>query len=138
MGGPNDPLDPRTAWLYSNFLSQSLPGYDFSATSGRRDSARALQHAIWYIEQEQTAAQINALPSTIRTKTWDFINLANANNPGSIGLVRVLALYTDANYTNRAQDILCQVIPAPGALVLSGIGTLLLGALRGRRLAKAN
>ncbi|MDH7600326.1 MAG: hypothetical protein QHH07_11940 [Sedimentisphaerales bacterium] len=136
-GGPYDPLDPRAAWLYDQFLNQTLPGYDFSTTSGRLSSAEALQHAIWYIEQEETDSQINALPAAIRTATWDFINLANASDwaqQGTTGQVRVLSLYSDPQFTSRAQDLLCRVVPAPGALLMTSLGTVLMGIIRRKSL----
>lgn len=48
-GGANgpDPISIGTAWLYSNFLNHTLPGY--TATAVNQDQ---LQNAIWYLENE--------------------------------------------------------------------------------------
>ncbi len=48
-----DPLDPRTAYLYTKFVSGTLAGYDYTPSTGRIFSAKALQDVIWYIEDEQ-------------------------------------------------------------------------------------
>jgi len=138
-GGPFDPLDPRTAWLYNEFLNQTLSGYDFGTTTGRRSSAEAFQHAIWYLEQEETTNDINKLTSSIKNATWSFVNQANASDwhqQGAIGDVRILNLYQDAKGFRPAQDVLSRLdptVPAPGAILLTGLGTALVGVVRRRR-----
>jgi len=124
---PNfDPLDPWTAWLYDQFVKGTLDGY-FDNPNGRTNSAGALQNAIWYIENE-----IDLLPEGLATTFYDM-----AKNSGwtDIHDVRVLNMYNNADLTSFAQDVLvAPPVPAPAGLLLAGIGTVLVGALRRRAL----
>lgn len=112
-----DAIDPRTAFLYTNFRLGTLVGYDYGA--GRNASAGDLQNAIWFIEGEGGAN--NA-----------FVALANtAVGTGSwIGLGDVRVVNIVDGDGNRKQDQLT-LIPAPSALALAGAG--LLAASRRRR-----
>jgi hypothetical protein len=130
-GGPNDPLDPRTAWLYNQFADQTLAGYDFDNTgAGRKNTARSLQNAIWFIEEEITSIASDSL-------ALSFVALAEASDwykNGNIGAVRVLNLWKNSNGTGYAQDQLFRLpaVPAPGAIMLGSVGTLGVGFLRRR------
>jgi hypothetical protein len=53
LGGRPMQLSVGVAWLYSQFATGTLAGYDYSATDGGRiTSAGALQNAIWYLQGE--------------------------------------------------------------------------------------
>jgi len=130
-GGPHpDPLDPRTAWLYNEFLNGTLPGYDFEDDDiGRKTSAAALQKAIWYLEEE-----ISSVPSGSLAES--FVQLAEASDwyqSGQIGNIRVLNLYRDSSLQCRAQDQLVR-LPVPGAFLLTCAGVGLVPLIRRRRM----
>ena len=50
-GGTPHPLGSKTAYLYKQFITGNLVGYDYDDTGvGREASANALQHVIWVLE----------------------------------------------------------------------------------------
>jgi hypothetical protein len=111
-----DPLSPMTAWLYQSFVEGTLVGYDYGA--GRGASARALQNAIWYIEDEVPNLTLGAA---------FHLQAVNAN-PTSIGKVRVLNLFQGESHR---QDQIFMQAPEPTTIVLLVTAMAFIGLVLG-------
>jgi hypothetical protein len=143
-GGPDpDPLDSKTAYLYSNFLNGTLG--DFNGSTFDID---ALQMAIWSIEQEIyfsgglfKRSDNNAVigNSALASRANNFVNLA-AGASGYYGIA-VMQLWQNNNggvFSGNKQDQLIFVGGNPPVGVPDAFSTLfglllgvsLLGAAR--------
>ncbi len=122
--GPDggDLLDSRTAYLYCEFVKGVLPGYDYTPGLGRENSARNLQTAIWHLEQEKAYKDYNILSPEAQA----FVDLANANDPGTIGCTRVLNLWENIPDGKVPHQDMLVCIPEPATVALLGLGALAL------------
>ena len=120
-----DLLDPRTAYLYTQFRAGTLSNYDYDNPTLRIADANSLQLAIWFIEGE-----IYSL-SDPQALLW-VGEAEEATRAGwtDIGNVRVLNLVDSQG--NRRQDQLVMV-PEPSTLLLMGAGLIGIGVFGRKR-----
>lgn len=147
----DDPLDPATAYLYTQFRNGTLPNYAYSGTVSfgastydRGQTATALQLAIWRIEGEAyrngSGVYKDAYTNATLSGPYDladwFYGLGTASGWTTIGNVRVLNLfgsYSQANgFSGHKQDQLA-LVPEPASLFLFGTGLLLTSSFFRRR-----
>lgn len=140
-GGSPDPINGGTAWLFSSFFHGTLAYYEYAETStgtstggldgnlNRAQTARALQLAIWQLEDEMTIPGANTAINNLAREYLDQALNSAWYLDGYIGSVRVLNLYTGDHMP--AQDVLV-IIPLPQAGALAGLGLLAL-TIRRRR-----
>lgn len=127
VGPAGDPLSVGAAWLYAQFATGSLPGYDYTGV-GRKASALALQKAIWYLEDEITAPAEGAGYVTLASLFFGSEANAKADNNWQYN-VAVMNMY-DPFPSGLKQDMLVYLSDGGLTLVLLGCGLLGLAAIR--------
>lgn len=128
----NDKLDPRTAYLYTQFRNGTLSNFDYTPGSAARIAdANDLQKAIWHLEQESGYGSVSG-----QALLW--VQEAGAAGWNDIGNVRVLNLIWahGSSYGLPAQDVLIlNPVPEPMSMALAGLGLSAVAALRRKLLA---
>jgi hypothetical protein len=122
VGGSPDPISMGTAWLYRQFVSGTLAGYNYTLGAGRSIEAGLLQNAFWMLEQEIDIDLSNP---------YYALALANggaADAPAGYLGIWVLNTYNDAGAPR--QDMLWAAPDGGTTLMLLGGALMGLGALR--------
>jgi hypothetical protein len=116
-----DPISKGTAWLYSQFAAGTLLGYNYT-TTGRLESAAALQNTIWWLEDELTDQPVNIFSAAV-IGMFGADAKADNNGAASNGGVYVGVLNLTDSYGHRYQDQLVVTnTPIPAAIWLFGAG----------------
>ena len=134
-GGPaGDPLSVGTAWLYQEFVSGTLEGYDYTPgdpnppADHRQLSAGYLQCAIWWLEGEIPFNPHNIF-SNAAVDMFGSEAAAKADNNGQYDVMIMNNWGWDPDegeYSTFIQDTLVFVNPEPATVLLLGLGALML------------
>lgn len=139
-GAAPEALTAGTAWLYSEFVTGNLAGYDYStgSGSGRATSAEDLQEAIWWL-QSSPGAPAPAVNDPFVTDALNAFGgsataaMTAANGTNSDGVSIMVLTNTNGSY---AQPQLYYSVPDAGStLAFLSLGLVAVAMLRRRLVA---
>lgn len=124
VGPQGDPISIGTAWLYWLFATEQLQGYNYTPGDGRKASAKELQRAIWWLEDEPGGALADWIRSLLVAQFGDE-HAAKRDSQGAFN-VKVLNIWGPPTAEYRCgepkQDMLVIQVPDGGiTLMLLGI-----------------
>ena len=133
-----DDLDPKTAYLYTQFAKGILSEYTYGATPvgglSRSETAGILQRVIWALEEEGgLTGGVFVTESTdfygVTLNKTDEVDLANAwysmtlpSGWSGIGDVRVLNTWAQGCVGDSYKQDQLYLVPVPGAVLLGMLG----------------
>lgn len=123
----SDPLSYETAWLFTQYSNNT-----YGQTAAVNN---AMQQAFWYLENELPQSSLNSL-------ALSYVGAANSavtNGYTGYGNVRVMNIYSNANYSSHAQDqlVILNPVPEPASYALLLVGLGLLSVLASQRKAQS-
>ena len=135
-GGPGavngvDMISMGTAWLYQQFATGTLAGYNYTPGAGRQASAAMLQNTIWWLENENYSNGTSPNPNNIFSNMvmTHFVTQAAAMADNTAFKVSVLNLGAAPSYSN--QDQLVMTVPDSGTTL--GLLSIVLAAAASTR-----
>ena len=133
--GSDLPLTAGTAYLYYEFATGNLTGYNYANSVSRLADAGLLQAAIWYLQGDQTCGGY-VTPTTSNNSFYALaLNNANSSYTNSVDVLQMWTTDNNGAYSGAAQNqlVLNGTQPNPNPSVLDGGMTVVLlgGALVG-------
>lgn len=124
----SDPIDERTAFLFTRFIEGD----------SRFTNQGMVQSAIHYIEAEFKNASVIGTKNSYVLAAEQAVAQGGEWYNGGLGNVRVMGLWKNfdgQSYSGHVQDQLVMIspVPAPGSILLSGMGVMLAGWLKRRQ-----
>jgi VPDSG-CTERM motif len=137
LGGPMGslPLTVGTAWLYEQFATGQLSGYDYINPSARLADAGALQNTFWFLEGEIGSANNAYTTLVVNQFGGSLLNAQIAATASTNYGVEVLNLWSGDGRTAAQNQMIYtgRKVPDGGAtLSLIGLGLIGLAAFRRR------
>lgn len=129
-----DYLAAETAWLFYQFTTESLTGYDYYNAPERVKDANSLQYAIWLLENE--------IKSTSDLQALSWIAAAEKAvdggwvNDGKVFVMNMVKLGSNGSFSNAQDWLVAQTVPEPAAMFVFGSGLLGLFVLTRKQFLK--
>jgi hypothetical protein len=126
-----DVISAETAWLFYQFSTQSLFGYDYFNATERDKDANSLQYAIWLLEDEITSTNDSQALSWILEA--QLAVSGGWKNDGKVFVMNMVKLNRNGTFSNAQDWLVAQPVPEPSAMFLFGTGLVAFASYFRRR-----
>lgn len=136
-GGFQDPLDARTAYIYTQFTQGNIRNILGDQGLSDTDMANAIQIAMWDIEDELVGVDFTghsqyANAMALKQAAQDAIDNGDWSGLGKVRVMNVWVQGKEGTHEGARQDTLI-IVPLPSGAGLAGVGLLGLGLVSRRR-----